>query len=146
MCDYGLFVRFDSGLVSMYPPISHTGKKEDLSLRLVTHHTSDCSSNSISSSTIHDDCDDVSDVEVIDPWIGRKFDKMFKNDEGVTSSYTGVIKSRDEVDGKYLYRIEYNDGDSEEMWRKDLLQLMNVEDYSDDESEWSVSDSDDDSD
>ena len=79
--------------------------------------------------------------------IGVKFSKMFIDNSEERSSFTGEVMSRAKVGGEWLYKILYNDGDSEELTRKELVQHIDGVEHSDSESGCDESDnSDDDSD
>ena len=60
------------------------------------------------------------------------------------SSFTGEVMSRTtKVGGEWLYKILYNDGDSEEFTRCELVKhIIEGVDHSDSESECDESDSD----
>ena len=116
----------------------------------MSHHSGD---------SVHDDDSDSSDSdgsklssvrehgEDNQSMIGVKFSKMFVDDSGKRSSFTGKVMSRTKVGGEWLHKVLYNDGDSEELTRKELVDHMNGVNHSDSESECDESDdSDDDSD
>ena len=67
--------------------------------------------------------------------IGVKFSKKFVGDNGVRSSFTGEVISRDKVGGKWLYKNLYNDGDEEELTRDELVEQIDGVDHSVSESE-----------
>ena len=67
--------------------------------------------------------------------IGVKFNKKFVDESGERSSFTGEVVSRTKVGGEWLFKILYNDGDSEELTRKELVEHIDGVDHSDSESE-----------
>jgi hypothetical protein len=66
--------------------------------------------------------------------IGVKISKDFVDDSGVMSSFTGEVMSRTKVGGEWLYKILYNDGDSEELTRCELVKHVEGVDHSDSDS------------
>ena len=111
------------------------GFKKDLANRLASHYGEEsvCDSDSDSNSISGDGEDAL---------IGVKISKEFVDDSGVMSSFTGEVMSRTKVGGEWLYMILYNDGDSEELTRYELVKHIEGADRSDSQSERDESESD----
>ena len=109
--------------------LPNIGFKKDLSDRLVFHYNRDKDED--------DDRSGISDIskdsEDRDPLIGMKFRKMFIDGDGVSVPFMGEVMNRVKVKGEWLYRVVYNDGDSEELWVNEILEYVNgVESHGDD--------------